>query len=343
MLKLAPWLNLTNNDPFGAIISLVWLVSLHGPTFFVSVVGAQSQKSSGGRSTGPAVQGGLGSGFDSCSQAWVSREKELSILTDRPQQIAPGFLVHHNLPDKLEPLIREVVLWNQKYLSLKTHSPSNLSPTSRLFIPDKALLSSTSPPGTEPKSGGGFCLTAKEVLRRRNNNLCFYCGSKNHLLPACPLSKCPPFGNKTSPLILLSSIDTFKSLTVLVTINGPLGKIKVLALLDTGADANFIEEKLAKLIGLSTSSSLDVKVGNSTIVSTTPIPQLFTIDLKGSSFRITCNSSPNLYFPFILGFLWLRESLLNFDHPNNNISFMCNDIVKSLPLVSGTLFPIPPN
>ncbi|KAJ9064380.1 hypothetical protein DSO57_1031329 [Entomophthora muscae] len=60
------------------------------------------------------------------------------------------FLVHHDLPDKLEPLIREVVKWNWKYLSLKTHSPSNLSPTALLFVPDKALPSSTPPPGTKP-------------------------------------------------------------------------------------------------------------------------------------------------------------------------------------------------
>ncbi|KAJ9049724.1 Retrotransposon-derived protein peg10 [Entomophthora muscae] len=222
------------------------------------------------------------------------------------------FLVHHNFPDKLEPLIREVVKWNQKYLSLKTHPSSNLSPAAWLFVPDKVPLSSTPPPGTEPKSGGGFCLTAKEVLRRRNNNLCSYCGSKDHLLPACPLSKCSPFVNKTSTLTLLSLIDTSKSPTILVTIHGPLGKIKVLDLLNTGANANFIE-------------SLDVKVGNSTITGVTPILQPVTIDLESSPFCVTCNFSPNLFFLFILGFLWLRESFLNFDHPNNKISFTCND------------------
>ncbi|KAJ9048257.1 hypothetical protein DSO57_1036798 [Entomophthora muscae] len=150
------------------------------------------------------------------------------------------FLVHYNLPDKLEPLIREVVKWNWKYLSLKTYPPSNLSPAAWLFIPDKALLSLTPPPGTKPKSGRGFCLTAKEVLRRRNNNLCSYCRSKDRLLPACPLSKRPSFVNKTSTLTLLSLNNTSKSTTVLVTIHGPLEKIKVLALLNTDADANFI-------------------------------------------------------------------------------------------------------
>ncbi|KAJ9057910.1 Retrotransposon-derived protein peg10 [Entomophthora muscae] len=201
--------------------------------------------------------------------------------SDASTDFSRNFLVHHNLPDELEPLIREVVKWNQKYLSSKKHPSSNLSPAARLFVPDKS-----------------FCLTAKEVLGRRNNNLFSYCGSKDHLLPACPLSKCSPFVNKTSTLTLLSLIDTFKSPTVLVTIHGPLGKIKVLALLNTGANANFIEEKLAKLIGLPASS---------TITGTTPILQPVTIDLEGSLFCVTCNSSPNLSFPFILGFLWLRE------------------------------------
>ncbi|KAJ9077136.1 hypothetical protein DSO57_1019576 [Entomophthora muscae] len=142
------------------------------------------------------------------------------------------FLVHHNLHNKLEPLIREISV-----------VPLSLPP----------------PPGTEPKSGGGFCLTAKEVLRRRNNNLCSYCGSKDYLLPACPLSKCSPFVNKTSTLTSLYLIDTSKSPTVLVTIHAPLGNIKALALLDTGTDANFIEEKLAKLIGLPASGPLTLR------------------------------------------------------------------------------------
>ncbi|KAJ9050983.1 hypothetical protein DSO57_1009067 [Entomophthora muscae] len=111
-----------------------------------------------------------------------------------------------------------------------------------------------------------------------------------------------------------------------------LGKYQGASLLDTGADANFIEEKLTKLLGLPAFGSLDVKVGYSTLIGSTPILQPVTIDLEGSPFRITCNSSPNLSFPFILGFPWLRESLLKFDHPNNKISFTCNDVVKLLSL-----------
>ncbi|KAJ9050063.1 hypothetical protein DSO57_1018063, partial [Entomophthora muscae] len=127
-----------------------------------------------------------------------------------PQQITPGILVHHNLTDKLEDLIREAVKWNKKYFSLKTHPSYNLSLAAQLFVPDKVPLSSTPPPGTEPKSGGGFCLTAKEVLRRRNNNLCSYWGSKDHPLPPCPLSKHSPLSTRP-PFSLCFPLTTLTS------------------------------------------------------------------------------------------------------------------------------------
>ncbi|KAJ9061199.1 Retrotransposon-derived protein peg10 [Entomophthora muscae] len=218
----------------------------------------------------------------SASQLQASDAEACSFYKIGLNKLLQEFLIHHKLTDELEPLIREVV-----------------------------PLSSTPPPGTKPKAGGGFCLTSKEVLRRRNNKLCSYCGSKDHLLLACPLSKCSPLINKTSTLTLLSLSDTSKSPTVLVTIHEPLGKIKVLALLDTGANANFIEEKLANLIELLSFGSLDVKVENSTLTGATPILQPVTIDLEGSPFRVMCNSSPNLSFPFILGFPCLESLCLN--------------------------------
>ncbi|KAJ9070385.1 hypothetical protein DSO57_1008681 [Entomophthora muscae] len=224
----------------------------------------------------------------SASRLQASDTEAYSFYKIGLNRLLQEFLVHHNLPKELEPLIREVpgCLSQTRPRSLK---PLHLAPSQSL--------------------GEVFALLLRKSLE------------EDHLLPACLLSKCPPFANKTSTLALLSLNDTSKSPTVLVTIHGPLGKIKVLALLDTGADANFIEEKLTKLLGLPAFGSLDVKVGNSTLIGATPILQPVTIDLEGSPFHVTCNSSPNLSFQFILGFPWLRESLLNFDHPNNKISF----------------------
>ncbi|KAJ9050569.1 hypothetical protein DSO57_1013370 [Entomophthora muscae] len=55
------------------------------------------------------------------------------------KRLLQEFLIHHKLPNKLEPLIREMVKWNQKYLSSKTPPYSNLSPAACLFVPDKVL------------------------------------------------------------------------------------------------------------------------------------------------------------------------------------------------------------
>ncbi|KAJ9075638.1 hypothetical protein DSO57_1033979 [Entomophthora muscae] len=122
------------------------------------------------------------------------------------------------------------------------------------------------------------------------------------------------------------------------TINGPLSKVKVLALLDTGANANFIKKDLEDALGLPLYGSLDVKVGNSTYTDASSITQPVTFDLEGSPFRVKCNSTPNLSYPFILGFPWLKECFLNFDHVNNRVTFTCNNALCSAPL--NTDFPL---
>ncbi|KAJ9086631.1 hypothetical protein DSO57_1001913 [Entomophthora muscae] len=113
---------------------------------------------------------------------------------------------------------------------------------------------------------------------------------------------------------------------------GPLGKIKVLALLDTGANENFIKKELADTLGLPLYLSLDFKVGNSTYTDASSITQPVMFDLEGSPFHTKCNSTPNLSYPFILGFPWLNECFLNFDHIDNIITFACNNALCSTPL-----------
>ncbi|KAJ9056476.1 hypothetical protein DSO57_1032733 [Entomophthora muscae] len=128
------------------------------------------------------------------------------------------------------------------------------------------------------------------------------------------------------------SKDSPISPTVLVTVHGPLSKVKVLALLDTGANANFIKKDLADTLGLPLYGSLDVKVGNSTYTDASSITQPVTFNLEGSPFLVKSNSTPNLSYPFILGFPWLKGCFLNFDHINNRITFTCNNVLCSAPL-----------
>ncbi|KAJ9073917.1 hypothetical protein DSO57_1011592 [Entomophthora muscae] len=119
--------------------------------------------------------------------------------------------------------------------------------------------------------------------------------------------------------------DSHISPTVLVTVHRPLGKVKVLALLDTAADANFIKKDLADTLGLPLYGSLNFKVRNSTYTDASSITQPVTFNLEGSLFCVKCNSTPNLPYPFILGFPWLKECFLNFDHIKNRVTFTCNN------------------
>ncbi|KAJ9088108.1 retrotransposon-like protein 1 [Entomophthora muscae] len=126
--------------------------------------------------------------------------------------------------------------------------------------------------------------------------------------------------------------DSSISPTVLITVHSPLGKVKVLALLDTSSDANFIKKDLADTLRLPLYGSLDFKVKNSTYTDASSITQPVTFDLEGSPFCVKCNSTPNLSYPFILGFPWLKECFLNFDHINNRVTFTCNDALCFAPL-----------
>ncbi|KAJ9055674.1 hypothetical protein DSO57_1001651, partial [Entomophthora muscae] len=85
--KSVPPLDAVISLPFGAIISLVWLFLLHGSTFSVSACWGSIPEKCGQavlQSTGPVARRNPGSGFNSCSRAWVSRDEELSILTRVP-------------------------------------------------------------------------------------------------------------------------------------------------------------------------------------------------------------------------------------------------------------------
>ncbi|KAJ9061329.1 hypothetical protein DSO57_1039597 [Entomophthora muscae] len=85
VVALVPSLGAVIGIPLGAIIFLVWPVSLHGPSFLASACGGLIPEKCGRavlRSIGLAAWGNPGSGFDSHSWAWGSRGGELSILTN---------------------------------------------------------------------------------------------------------------------------------------------------------------------------------------------------------------------------------------------------------------------
>ncbi|KAJ9087395.1 hypothetical protein DSO57_1033739 [Entomophthora muscae] len=203
------------------------------------------------------------------SQAWSKvhfpLEDKIRILNPSLQD----FIVHHELPDKLDFLIKEVVNWNWKYLLTKSSSTSKLSPNAKTFSSKTTTLPAPLP-GTEPKPGRGFVLPQRRSLEEEK--IIF-----DYLLALFPLSKQSNPVTFSKSLNSLISKDSSISLTVLVT-------VKVKVLLDTGADAKLIKKNLADTLRLPLYGPLDVKVGNSTYTDTSSITQPVTFDLEGSPF-----------------------------------------------------------
>ncbi|KAJ9051121.1 hypothetical protein DSO57_1007549 [Entomophthora muscae] len=192
-----------------------------------------------------------------------------------------------------------------------------LSPPRRQLSPYLHLAPSLDP-------GEVFDLPQRKLLEEGQITFSLTADPRISFCLFCLLSK------QQTPVTFFTSLNSlmFKdspiSLTVLVTVHRPFGKVKILALFDTGADTKFIKKDLADTIVLPLYGSLDIKFGKNTYTDTYSITQPVTFDLKGSLFRVRCNFTPNLSYPFILGFSWLKEFLLNFNHSNNKITFICN-------------------
>ncbi|KAJ9080150.1 hypothetical protein DSO57_1028102 [Entomophthora muscae] len=81
------------------MISLVFLFLPHGSIYLVSACGGSIPEKRGQavpQSTGPAAQRNPGPGFNPCSWARVSREEELSILT-QIHFVEPDIIKHNNI------------------------------------------------------------------------------------------------------------------------------------------------------------------------------------------------------------------------------------------------------
>lgn len=97
---------------------------------------------------------------------------------------------------------------------------------------------SLSPPAHEPMQVDAMHLSVSELQRRIDNRLCLYCGSKNHLIPECPVR--PP-RSTVSPILLPVPIAILTCTTVTVTAKSH--SIIAHALFDSGLAGNFISHQ----------------------------------------------------------------------------------------------------
>ena len=154
------------------------------------------------------------------------------------------FLAHHDLPEELEPLIKEVSKWERKMKKpdikeliqqksvskdiskFHLHQPSTTTTSTNT----RSAIPATKPAGTEVAPDWSFKVTMDEYLRRKNNSLCSYCGSDKHLIANCDhpnkkqktVTNIPP----SSSINFLSLKGDFKYPVVRINIHGPLKSLE---------------------------------------------------------------------------------------------------------------------
>ena len=264
-----------------------------------------------------------------------------------------AFLSHHELPTDLDTLIREVVKWNRRRVaSLTARSKGQLHtvttlPTSqpsqgaRNPIPTLATSSNSTPqmqipPGTEPKEGGGYKLTAEEVLRRRTLNLCSYCGSSGHSVAGCTNPRRIARETPSGPTVNHLSSSTSPACPIIsITVHGQNSSVTTWALLDTGAESNFLDSSISDRLQFTKKDLIVARAANGAPVHSNRLEDRVLFDIDGSPFFSEFIAAKGLSFPVILGYPWWKEARANLSHLSNSLVFFNQDKEKSIPLQPG--------
>jgi len=229
-------------------------------------------------------------------------------------------LVSYDLPSTLDELI---ILATRVDLRIQARRQERRQGTPGRHLPVRpwgapAVTSSSASTGPqqwepEPMQLGRTSLTPKERERRRQGNLCLYCGQAGHFVSRCPAKT---RGSPVEGEILVSQTPTRSSLSQRPRFQARLvlpGETHTLAtFIDSGADVCLMDKELARQLGLGQiplprpvlASALDGHVLGTITHQTTPIHML----LSGNHYEtIQFHILPSPQIPLILGYPWLRR------------------------------------
>lgn len=151
-------------------------------------------------------------------------------------------------------------------------------------------------------------LKLEERQRRRQHNLCLYCGEPGHYMRSCPakLHKC----------LSVSSVSTTtlpSNFGVPILLQPPGRTIQVNAIINSGACSCFINLSLASEHHIplqAKAQRLSVQLPNGSAIKfglvtqeTVPLP---TTIAKNHQELLCLNANPSPLFPVILGMPWLK-------------------------------------
>lgn len=189
-------------------------------------------------------------------------------------------------------------------------------------------------------------LSAEERLRRRQNNLCLYCGEAGHYVRSCPakLRKCmtvTPISHPISPA-------QAAHLALSISFQLPGGTVPVTAIIDSGACSCFIDLTFAtqqhiplqpKTQGLSIFLADGSRIKSGPVTQETP--PLPMVTLSGHKELLSLDAITSPLFPVILGLPWLQAHNPQIDWGSGSVKFLSpyclNHCLPAPPSPSSTL------
>jgi hypothetical protein len=180
------------------------------------------------------------------------------------------------------------------------------------------------------KDSKGFKhLTAEEKARRKEMNLCMYCGEAGHSLMACPKKA----SSKGLNLLELNSdcrndspILVSSTLTIRQGNNTSLFNLQ--GLLDSGASSNFISEDFVKqknLISKNLDSPVSVRLADGRTVAITRFLSSVDVATFSGAARSTVVLDlmvvQSLKYPLVLGMPWFKLANLVINWVDKSIVF----------------------
>ena len=242
-------------------------------------------------------------------------------------------LARTEAPASLEALIQSATQLDRRLRERRTERFQTSRPA---WVPPRVVPAASPPvapqhgslPDPEPMQLGlvRTPLTSEERLRRRQNNLCLYCGATGHFLRTCPIrpSKFP-----IQPVFNLHVSNSSQThLVLFVSLQLPEKTIRLPAILDSGACSNFLDSNLALKLHIPLRNKdqrlqihlADGSLPKSGLVSQETVPLLAITDSGHQEF-LRLDLIPSPLFPIILGLPWLQTHQPCIDWLKKEVNF----------------------
>ena len=104
------------------------------------------------------------------------------------------------------------------------------------------------------------------------------------------------------------------------------------ALLDTGAMANFMDTRLAQMMGFSTGTQGSVLLADGSTLPTSELATPTDLRVGGLDFSLQFATVENLSFPVVLGFPWWHSARCNIDWGNMSVVMHQNGVTTTVSL-----------